>query len=240
MICLASIASFIGCATAKVEHRQIVQNTANLATQKITLPDSTLMRKPIRKGQWVTLLVESLGRDNDLTLRTIKIIDVEGEQVKIEIDSQSALNEGKMSTDGLVIDNYPINPIFEYTRRQLQSAINGMKFRRIIEKAPEKEQADWSQEFLMFNQRMLSKIFMSGYVPFDAKLEPTPCTSGSIESKRCYMFPHKVEMLDYSSAGRTHAHSEIPIIGFVHASDENNSYKVIAFGEDGAVARLSY
>ena len=218
----------------------MVQNTATLAAQKITLPDSTQMRMPLRKGQWVTLLIESLGRDNDLILRTIKIIDIEDNKIKIEVDSHSALQEGKMATEGYVMENYPLNPIFEYTRRQLQTTINGIVFHRIIEKAPDSDQKEWSREFLMFNQAMLSKLFMSGYVPNDVKMEPTPCTSGSIESQRCYMFPHRVEMLDYSAAGRTHAHSEIPIIGFLHASDENRSYKVIAFGEDNAVARLVY
>lgn len=217
-----------------------MNNSANLAAQKLTLPDSTEQRKPIKKGQWVTLLIESLRRDQDLILRTIKILDVTGNTVRIEIDSQSALAGGKMQTEGYVIDHYPLQPIFEYTRRQLQAATNSMVFRRIIIKEPDKEQEDWAQELLVFNQSAVAKILMSGYVPDEAKMEPTPCSSGPIDSKRCLMFPHRLDLLDHSTHGRTHGHSEVPIVGFLHSADENFTYKVIAFGEDGAVGRLSY
>ena len=233
-------AAFTGCATATIEQRQTLQNAAELAAQKQTLTDSQKSRKPLKPGQWVTVLVETLGDDDDLTLRTIKVLEASEAVTRIEVDSQSALSSGALATEGYVIEKFPQNPLFEYTRQQHRVAIQGMVFRRILVKKPDKEQEEWASEFLMFNKEMLVKLFLTGYIPDDARVQAEPCTSGYIESKLCYAYPYKLEFLDHAAVGRAHAHSEVPIVGILHAADEYRSYKVIAFGEDGATARLTY
>lgn len=229
-----------GCATASQDQRQTVMNAANLAVQKQTLKDSAQERKPVRAGQWVTFLVESHTGDNDLTLRTIKVLQVDGDRVRLEIDSQSALTDGTLSSEGYEITNFPTTPPLAYNRREHKKMVTRMAFKRGIQKKPDKEQEEWTPALLIFNKPMLEKIVPTGYVLDNTKIETGPCANEHIDSSVCYNYRYKLELHKDAFVGRVSAHSEVPILGFVAADDEARSYKVIAFGDTGAKARLTY
>ena len=218
----------------------LVTEAAKALEQKRELPASQESRKPWQKGQWVTFLMESRDRDNELKLRTLRILDSRDSETQIEVETISALKEGKPEIEGYWIENLPLTPRWEATYRQMFTALNAVKFKKVVVSRPEKELEEWPENLLYFSRSWLEKIFVIGHSLEDRGARPESCDNGIMKSERCYVQRFRFQYLDINIAGRAFLHSEVPILGFLQAVDDNYVYHVIAFGDQGAEPKLSF
>lgn len=212
---------------------------ADFEKKQKDLPPSTLERKPVRTGQWVSFLMENRDRTQDLTLRTIRVIEASKEKTWVEVETQRASDKGKVELEAYWMENFPLEPRFDTTYRQFQTKVQRILFKKMVQKSGDKDPEPWPDEFLMFSKPWLEKLFIVGFSLEEKGAKPELCITESFRSDRCYVERFALKFLDHDSAGRAFMHSEVPIIGFLQASDDDYVYKTVAFGESGAAAKLA-
>lgn len=241
-LCLAWASGCASVATTaqrgKVIEAAVAVNSDFEKKQK-ELPPSNLERKPIKTGQWVSFLMENRDRTQNLSLRTIRVIEASKEKAWIEVETVSAIDDGKVDIDAYWMDNFPIEPRIEATYRQMQIAIQRIQFKKVAQKSGEKDPELWPEDFLMFSKPWLEKLFIIGHTLDEKKLPQEACVTDSFRSERCYVERFALKFLDHESTGRAFLHSDVPIIGFLQAVDDNYIYKTVAFGDSGAEAKLT-
>ena len=222
------------CATATLQQRTAVLQ--HMQEMELTLPPSEPERMPFRAGQWVQFTIDSETGNNNIILRTIKVLQVDGDTVTIEVDSREALNNGRLDTELYVIQGFPVTPRFDYTARQKTVAINSTSFKKVLRKKGDAPVEVWPEELLVFSKDWLRKIFLNGHILGD--VEPRRCSSGIIYSPRCYEYRFKLKILNFETGGRIKHHSGIPIVGFIERYDTFGITRVTSFGLEGAEGRL--
>ncbi len=207
--------------------------TEEKTSQLIQLKKSSSQRLPLKVGQWVKVVTEFKTGVQDKNFLIYKVIKIQGNLVKMEIESMNASNlEPKILQ--YEIENYPMDYKIALSKKEINKLVDKMVIKQMKIKVGENPVEELSKAYLPMAKGLLKNLFISGHQTGEA--QKSDCSSEYLSSELCHIFDFEASLLGSSFKGKTYAHSEVPIVGFLKMISEQSETKVINFGLTGAKA----
>lgn len=188
-------------------------------------------RKPLKPGQWVATLARSKSDPNEVTLQVMKVAAVSGSRVTLEMEQYSSQNGGERMVMQQTVSNFPVNAKTAYSGKDAEKMLESMEIESIRVMDEKGEVATVPQ--LPFGVGgAASEILKSTVATADIKTEP--CATQSFKSTKCIVVPFESQVLWMSDKGKTYAHSDVPVLGFLSSESSKYNIETIGFGDKGA------
>lgn len=192
-------------------------------------------RMGLKKGQWITVLQETLGGDKNVALTTTKVISVDGNTVTLETESISASNEARPLHSQVTFENYPVWGSLFYTRDEYDRIAGQLRIIRVRTREGDGPVIDMDPELLAM-ARGLTESALSGSTVRVGEAERQAYDGTYILARSCFSHSYTVTISGITSSGRSLSHSSVPVSGAILIEDEHTRATTIAYGYNGATS----
>lgn len=211
---------------------RVIEKAAQFKQNSVkTLGPSAQMRKPLRSGQWVATLSRSKSDPNEVTLQVMKVVDVKGSTVTLEMEQYASQNSGKRMVIQQTVSNYPVSARTAYSGKEVTNVLKDIKIDSVRIMDDKGEVTTVPQ--LPFGIGGAANELLNSTVAI-ADIRTESCSNQSFKSSKCLLVPFQTKVFWMSDKGTTYAHSDIPLLGFIRSESSKYDMETIGFGDKGA------
>ena len=189
----------------------------------------------VKKGQWITVLQETLDGDKNVSLATTKIISIDGTTVVMETESRSASDDARPLYSQITFENYPVSGSLSYTRDEYDRLAGQLRITRVLTRQGDGPVNEMPPE-LMAMTRGMTDSALAGSTVRVGEAQRQAYEGTYIRTPSCFSHRYTVSVLGITSSGRSLSHSSIPVSGAILIEDEHTKATTIAYGYKGATS----
>ncbi|SCY02936.1 hypothetical protein [Desulfoluna spongiiphila] len=192
-------------------------------------------RMGLKKGQWITVLQETLGGDKNVSLTTTKVISVDGTTVVMETESRSASDDARPLHSQVTFENYPVSGSLSYTRDEYDRVANRLRITRVLTREGDGPVTEMPPELLAMARTMTDSA-LAGSTVRVGEAERQAYDGTYIRTPSCFSHRYTLSVAGITSSGRSLSHSSIPVNGAILIEDEHARATTVAYGYKGATS----
>ncbi len=217
------------------EKKDIIEKMALDIAKKnktISFGKSSKTGLSVKKGQWITTITRMKSGNKDVSLNTMKVIDIKKNQVTLEIESYSAENDGKLAVTQMTFENYPLDYRLVYKESDVQNVLKNVRLVAGKTKMPDGTVQELPVQMMAFTGQDAG-VFLKNNVAV-GEISSQSCATNYFKSSACLTYDVEVKVFGFSVKPHIWAHSAVPLGGQVKSEDENSVIETVAFGLSGA------
>lgn len=196
-----------------------------------SLGASAQTRKSLQPGQWVATLARSKSDPNEVTLQVMKVADISGSRVTIEMEQYASTNKGARTVLQQTVRNFPLQAKTAYSNSDAANVLKDIEIEKIRMMDEKGEVVTIPQ--LPFGIGSSAGDLLKSTVA-TGSIREEQCSTGSYRATKCLLVPFESRVLWMNDSGTTYAHSAVPVLGFLRSDSEKYDIETIGFGDKGA------